>query len=313
MVTKPTEPSQPALGPNADGLDFEIEDTTPAEVVEQERRFLAGQPADAEVEETPQPQGEAPQPTGEAPQVEPAPQPVATAPAPSPQPSPVPQPRVYSEDEWRKAQASWQRQIDAQKKIAEDAQKRVTEFDLSAQVEATLRQQERQYEATLGADEARRQVRSPENERAVRDGIQNAHRVKELEQQVRQAETANYHSLLGAFITDQTQKLGLSPRQAQRLMSLVGPHSVVTMEGFAATGNAIADMAAEFSELNKSTSQAQKAMRDRVPPETPETRLETGTSTTSGKRTVQQEMDRLLDKPTWQWTPQEHDFFTRNR
>lgn len=311
MTTERQEASQaPELAPQADGLDFEIEDSTPPEVVEAERRFLAGESQPAEEAEQPEVESEVQTPEEEAP-----PEPQAVSPTPvEPEPQPEqPAARTYSEEEWRKAQGSWQRQIDEARKREQEAQQRLSEFDLNAQVEATLRRQEQQLEQQVGVEEARRQVRSYENEQNVRQGVQNAQRVKQLEAQVQQSNQQWFHTTLGSFIQDRAQKLNLSPRQAERLMSLVGQHSTRDEQGFAATGNAIASMADEFAELNKSSSQARQQRRDRVPPETPATQLETGQSTGPGRNTVDQEMDRIMDKPTWQWTDQELDFFRKNK
>ena len=259
--------------------------------------------------------GEAPAPESEAPAEAP---PVSQTPTPVEPPKAEPQPeapkvRTYSEEEWRKAQSSWQRQIQAEKDRAAAAQKQLDAFNLDAEVEMRLRRQEAKYEAQYGADDARKIVRDPDNVQSVKASVQAEQQLKQAQETERQYASATRQSLLGQFINQTVTQNQLEPDDAQALMALVTPAALSDNDAFLATGNAIGALAARLGSKTRTTAAAEQAKRKLVPPETAATKPETGASPGSGPMNHDQMLARVRQKPSWEWTDKEREFMRTGR
>lgn len=296
MATQPTSTEiTPELQPEAE-MPSTVDNTSP-EVLAQEAAFEAGtdmstaEPVEADVgaqevtddgagtdEVTPEPQV--------AQTVQPTEQPVAETP-------PVEQPRTYTEDEWNKRQSS----IDTQQaerdrqfehRIAEQDE-RLEQVDISARVEAYLQRQETEVTPTLGAEEARRLVRSDANKADVTRGATAEVRTQRLELQdkERQATAENYDKARVA--QGLADREGLTPEDAQRLMGFNDPY-------------AMQDMAVELGKLRK-----QAVVSNAVPAETPGQTPGNGTSNTQSPPNPDVQLQSIRNKTILQMDDAEYD------
>ena len=268
--------------------DMVIVDETSPEQVAVEAKIASGQKPDAEPEA---PVEKAPEPVVETP--------VAEAPTPPAPPTveavkPVQQARVFTEEQVRQMQSSWDRQIAQANRVAAEHQKRLQEFDLNTAVEAHLRTQEKQLEPTLGAEEARRVVRSPDNERAVKESFsdrQELKTMKEREAQLVQEQELQAKSTIAWRLS---QMYGVSDQHAGLLMSVSEP---AHMEALAKTlGN-----------------QARASVRTQVPVETHKTRLESPTPSSPGVESFDRRLERINQTPSSEWSDADWEFMRTGR
>ena len=273
--------------------DFQIiDETTPAQIAIEEK-VMAGEPVPQEETPPAEPAVAAAPPVAAPPVAPPKP------PTPPEQP-PAPAPRTYSEEQVRQMQSSWDRQIAQERQRAQTASKQLQEFDLNASVEAHLRTQERQLETSIGADEARKVVRTPDNERQVREGISAQQRVRVLEEQASAAQ--NEQEFNARVVTARlfTQQYGVAADDAELLLSAQTP---VQMER----------LAKNLGSTGKATTEAAKSLREQVPVETPQTKLESGMSGTGAPESLERMGERLNSVPSWEWTEREREFMRTGR
>ena len=257
-----------------DRQDFPILDETAPEQVAIEEKVMAGEPVVQ---------------SGAAPEVVEAP----AAPAPAPQVQPT---RVYSDEQVRQMQSSWDRQISQERQRAAASERRLQEFDLGASVEAHLRSQETRLEPTLGADEARKMVRTPENERQVRESVTAQQQLRVMTEQQRTTATEQEFNAMIMTAQSFVQRYGVSTADAELLLSAQTP---VQMERLAQRLGVKATTAS--------------ALMGQVPIETANTKLESGMSGTAAPESLDRMAQRLNTKPSWEWTQREREFMRTGR
>lgn len=228
--------------------------------------------------------------------------PAAVSPPETPTPAKpaAPTPRVYTDEQVRQMQSSWDRQIAQERQRAAASEKRLQEFDLNASVEALLRQQEATLEPQLGADAARATVRTPENERQVREQISERQELRALRE--RERTTAAEAETQAAVVTAQlfTQRYGVSADDVELLLTAPTP---VQME----------KLAQRLGTKAKATTSAETARRGQVPVETSRTQLESGMSGTSAPESIDRMAERLNNVPSYEWTAREREFMRTGR
>lgn len=280
MVSEPLvdDASQHEAGPARDGLDFEIVDQTSTEQVEREQKLLT--PADDDLASTDS--RALSEPTSE-PGAEPNTQ---HDPAPETQREQTPeqqQVRTYSQTEVSKMQAAWARQIEEARQSASRASEQLQQFNVDAAVEAMLKKQESELTTRVGAEKAGQLTRSPENTALVRQSIAN-------------------QQLLQRSETGRTQAIKQQEQQARFIVaqSLAREHGVAPEDfellSSAATPKAMQSLARRLG------GQGTGAMRDRVPPETPQTQLENGYHAGPQPENADRRLERIRSKPSWEWT-----------
>mgnify|MGYP001608542902 CR=1 FL=1 len=263
-----------------DSPDLVIEDSTQPEALAAEAEVLAGR--------TPQPQEAAQLTDTPAPVVEPAttPEPVAAAPA-----TPTPAaPRTYTAEEVRRIQAADRGRIEAARKQAEDAQRRLGEMNLDAQVEAYLRQEEQKLAPTMGEDEARAFTRSPDRTKQVRDHYNAQQQLREIEAQ---RTNDNFEREVGAMVQTALMfqtKYNVAQDDMEVLMATTTPA-------------AMEKAARRLSRASAEKAKAAADLKAQVPPESKSTSLETGVSGTSAPESEDTRIERLNMTPSWEWTP----------
>lgn len=270
--------SRQLLGAAESDLRFEIVDETSDEQVAREQRLLA---ANQQEDTTPGPQARnQPQPEQH---VEPQEDPETGADENEvPRRLPV-EHRTYSQDEVSKMQAAWARQIEDARRSANQAGEQLLQFNMNAAVEAMLKKQELELAARVGPIEAEKLARSPQNASLVRQSIANQQRLMQseagkreaVEQQERQAKFIVAQSLM--------RDNGVSPNDFQLLSS-------------APTPAAMRQLALRLGGKDAA------AMRDRVPPENPQTELENGYHAGPAPESADRRLERIRAKPSWEWT-----------
>lgn len=287
-MVQPTFSQTPQQSQEDGSGDFEIIDETSPEQVAVEQQVLAGRPI------TESREGSSPEPVDEpvkesAPTEMPASAPAGETTPPAPQ-APTQPIRTYSQEEYSRAQAAWERQITEARKQSEAAQQKIAQFDLNASVETQLRAQEINLEPTLGQDEARRIVRTPENEQEVRSGVEAKQQLAQYEaafaaQEVQQEQQAKYQVIDGF-----ARQYKLSQNDMKVLLSINDPYA---MEAAAARlGSNGASM---------------------VPRENPQTQLESGVPSASAPESPDALIERLNNTPAWEWTESDERFMRTGR
>ena len=270
--------------------DFPILDETSAEQVAIEEKVMAGEPIV-------QPEVAAPEvvETQTASETTPAVPAVAAAtPAAPVEEKPVQ--RVYTDEQVRQMQSSWDRQISQERQRAAASERRLQEFDLNASVEAHLRTQERQLEPSVGADEARKAVRTPENERQARETVSAQQQVRVLTEQQRATGAEQEFNAMLVVAQGFVQRYGVPAEDAELLLTAPTP---VQMEKLAQRLGV------------KATTKT--ALKGQVPVETSKTQLESGMSGTTAPESLDRMAQRLNTKPSWEWTPREVEFMRTGR
>ena len=264
--------------------DALIEDTTTPEVLAQEAAVLAGTAPDV-VEVPEAPAAEAPAPT--------TPPPEAAAPA--PEAPPAPQPRTYSEAEVRQMQATARGRIEAERRQAEEIRHKLAEINRETQVEAVLRQEEARLAPTMGADEARQFVRSPERTKLVRDHYAAQDQLREVNE--RAALMGLEQELQAKVIVARqfAQQFNVAPADQDLLLSVSSPD----------------EMKKVAQRLGQQKADAAKATADRralVPAETKQTSLESGISGTSSPESDESRLERINRTPSWEWSDADYKY-----
>ena len=270
--------SRLTLGAAENDLVFEIVDETSSEQVAREQRLLA---TDQREDATSDPQARQ-QPQTEQ-HVEPLEEP---KPAATEIDEPVQRPaehRSYTQDEVSKMQAAWARQIEDARRSASQAGEQLQQFNMDAAVEAMLRKQEQELTTSVGAEQAEKLARSPQNASIVRQSIANQQRLMQseagksaaVEQQERQAKFIVAQSLM--------RENGVSLDDFELLTSASTPASMKRL-------------ALRLGGKDAS------AMRNRVPPENPQTELENGYHTGPAPESADRRLERIRAKPSWEWT-----------
>lgn len=310
-MTTERQPAPQELDAPADGLDQAVYPDYIGEITdntsEEQRAIEAQALSELDGEDGP---GEAPEPESEAPA---APQAISQTPPvePSdelPAAAEPPKPRLEDSPEWRKAQASWQKQIDAERNRRLAAEKERDQFNLEAEVETRLRSQEQRFAAQYSEEDARRIARDPENVRSVRaavEGERAAERVKQLEQQTY---VSQRQQILHGFVDQSVKDLGLDAEQGEALLSLITPAALSDGDTAYQTGLAIERMAAQLSKLRNTQAAAQKERQARVPAETAATRPENGSSPGDAPESYERRLARIRQKPSWEWTDDDLKF-----
>ena len=271
-----------------DKQDFPILDETSAEQVAIEEKVMAGEPiVQPEVAETAE---------TAAPETTPAATPAVAAATPTAPVEEKPVQRVYTDEQVRQMQSSWDRQISQERQRAAASEKRLQEFDLNASVEAHLRTQERQLEPSVGADEARKAVRTPENERQAREIVGAQQQVRVLTEQQRATGVEQEFNAMLVVAQGFVQRYGVPVEDAELLLTAPGP---VQMEKLAQRLGV------------KATTKT--AVKGQVPVENAKTQLESGMSGTSAPESLDRMAQRLNTKPSWEWTPREVEFMRTGR
>lgn len=269
--------------------DFPIIDETPPEQVAIEEKVMAGEPVQppaAPVEEAP---------AAEAPPAEaPAPQ------APVQAPPEKPAARTFTEDQVRQMQSRWDKQIADERKRAAEASRRLQEFDLNAGVEAHLRQQERQLEPGIGAEEARKVIRTPENERQVREALGAQQKARVLEEQVRSMEAEQEFSARVVTARLFTQQYGVPAEDVEVLLAAPTPAHMERL-------------AQRLGSRKAATTEAKQAVRGQVPVETEKTKLESGVVTAASPESFERMVERLNVTPSWEWSARDREFMRTGR
>lgn len=271
--------------------DAPIIDETSDEQVAIEKQVMEGKSADA------------PKPEPVELKAEPKAEPVAAAPAPvsppitqTPTPQPeVPKARIYTEEEVRRMQSSWDRQIAEARKAAQEHQARLQQYDTEAQVEAHLRAQERQLEASLGAEEAKRLVRTPENAAQVKKNLQNEQQVRALQERERALEQEQ--ELQAKVITARllAQEHGVSADRMKLLLAVNDPDQMAELARF----------------LGQPAPKPSPAAQ--VPPETHKTRLESPDASGGQIENADRRLSRLNMTPASNWTDADWEFMRTGR
>ena len=308
MVTKREEPTSTPEPQNQEEGDSLIEDSTAPEVLEKEAAF------DAETAQLAEDEGAAEEPEAGAPKgaAEPAAE-VEPPAAPEPTPEPVPEvkpERSFSQDEWNKRQSSWDTQQAEITRQVEELRQREVARSLDTEVAARVRVLENQYAPTLGAEEAARVAQGQEP--SIREGLLAQEHLRAAQAQLQQSEAQTARQLFTNYIGEVQTKLGLSQDQAARLRTIVTPGSFASQEAFMATGQAIETIAGELSASAKAQRELQQLREAKVPPATPETRLETGDSEVAPD-SDNARATRIMETPDWNTLSPEDKAFYRRR
>jgi len=271
--------------PTADDQDLVIEDTTSPEQLAREAEIGSGTPPGREP--VAEPDSESPAeatPPAEPPQAE----------APEAQVPPTPPTRTYTEEEYRRIQSAKDREVAAERRRAEDAQRRLNELNLDAQVEAYLRTEEQRLAQQLGPDEARQFVRTPERTKTVRDHYVSQQRLQEVQQ--RETQMGLEQELQAKVITARhfIQTYNVAAEDQELLLAVNTPD----------------EMEKVAKRLGRKVQQ-NAARRAAVPAETQQTSLESGMSGTSAPESEDTRVGRLNDTPSWEWSDDDIRFMRR--
>ncbi len=280
MVSEPLvdDVSQRRTESAGNGLEFEIVDETSPEQVAKEQQLLA--PVEQEESATESLAREKPQPeNGEEPRAAQKQDSEIRQESPGePQP-----PRTFTQNEVSKMQAAWSRQIEEARQDSEKASAQLQRFNVDAAVEAMLKKQEAELTTSVGADRAGQLVRSPHNAALVRKSIAT-------------------QQLLTRSESDRRQAVEQQERQAQFVVAqaLARAHGVPSEDfellAAASTPKAMQSLARRLG------GEGTAAMRDRVPPETPQTQLENGYNAGPAPESPDRRLERIRAKPSWEWT-----------
>lgn len=279
---------------------IEIEDTTSEEVLRQEEAFFAGEDiseaeadagtpgvAEGTVDETP--------PEAELPPVQ------------EPESRPEePQRRTFSEEEWRKMQSSYDRQVAELTKKQQALERQYQEQQVSNQVEAELRRQEQSLAQTVGAEEASRLVRDQNNVNSVRDAYQARSELEQLRNERNQYASQSRMATMNNWITSLKQQHSLSDADVQTLQGLAATATGADDNAYVQTGEMIGQLAARLAASGQQRSVASEERRKLVPRETPETALESGQSVSRRATTEADLRASARTKMPVDWSPEEH-------
>lgn len=306
MVSKTTPADAAETTPSEDSQSLVIEDSTPEDVVAQERQFFGEEP-----DETPQPEESKAEAVAE-PAAAVAPSPTESPEEAAPQPEPEqPRQRVYSQEEYSKLQSALRKQAEEADKRAREAEERLQRFDLDKEVEAELRRQEARWEPAVGSEEARRTVRDPQNVESVRQLVNDR---AEVQRAKREAETVRYQSRanqMAGWIRQLQTQHSLSDDDAGVLAGFITNDVIANDQTFMAVGEHLGVVAQRLGSASARKAETSKAVKAAVPPETPETALESGRSTTTAPANDDARADEILNKRPQDWSDEEYAFMSR--
>jgi hypothetical protein len=180
-------------------------------------------------------------------------------------------------------QSAWARQISDARKTASQASDQLKKFNLDAAVEAQVRKQETQLAPGVGAEEARRRARSPQNQQLVRERLAGQHQLLQAEVGRRQATHMQERQAKFIVARSLMQEHGLNANDFETLAAAPSPKAMTQLaRRLSATGPT--------------------AMRGRVPAESPETQLENGIYAGPATETGDRKLERIRSKPSWEWS-----------
>lgn len=297
MVTKQEDTSQQNLQDGDGGLpEFNIQDSTPSEQLEIEAEL------DSELEQSPEQQEQATEQTTEQVEtgaeqgVQPESQPGASEePSTQVETPEQPQTRTYSDEEVRKIQAAKDAEVaranaELQQLREAEAQRRIEQSTESALVD-----QEAQLASSIGAEEARRLVRTRQNVAAVKQGQEAIQRAGQLQQQ--NAEILQQQEVFAKQTVAQ-QMVNQYGLQAEDLDLLTGTANPAAMQ----------NLAKRLSTYTLQQRKDQQAQRQRVPAETQDTQLTNGHSTGAASETPEQALKRISAMPGYEWSEADAKF-----
>jgi hypothetical protein len=176
----------------------------------------------------------------------------------------------------------------AQRQAAE-AQRRLTEVNLEAQVEAYQRAEEARLTAQVGADEARNIVRAPDRTKLVRDHFTAQQQLQEaaVERVWQSVEAEEQAKVITARHFAQTHNV--AAEDVDMLLSTSTPE-------------AMERLAKRIGQANRQKQEDVAAKRAAVPPETRQTALESGISGTAVPESEDTRINRLNETPSWEWS-----------
>lgn len=293
MVSQQIDESPQGLQPSAGGLpEFRILDSTSTEQLELESELdvEAGQVeiedvdgADAEREEAPR-RGVAEAPVEQAAVRE----------------TPAPAVRTFSQDEVAKMQSAWMRQIQQSERDRVAAEEDRDRFNLDAEVESRLRQQEAQLAAQYGEEDARKIARSPDNVDAVRN-----------ERTLSQENGRLRAAFASQQVTQEQQAKGIVAQQLMSQHGLQTDDYGLLLETTSVQG--MQSLARRLSNQTLANRQQRQEKLARVPAETRETALETGHSNGAAPESFERRLTRIRQKPSYEWTDSEYEFMRNGR
>ena len=300
-----------------DGLPpLEIDDSTPPEVMELSEAWERGEQIDQDGEggETEE-QGDGGGAEAEAPatgEVEPPEAEQKSQEPPEPEPE-KPPPKIQDTPEWRRLQSSLDSQRIAAIKRAEEAEKRLQQFNLETEVEAALRREEARLEPTVGAEEARRVARDPSRVREVRESIEARAETEALRQQAQAGIAAQKSTALDGWIAQLQTAYSLSTDDVEQLRGVARHGVALDGDAYVEFGETLGGMAKRLGTVQKSRQEAERKRRERVPNGTPETALETGVSTAHAPPDDEAIAQSAEWKPASEWTEREQEVMRRYR
>lgn len=319
MVQEPDTLSQAARqdSQDADFPPIEIEDSTPEDVLAQEDSFFstgdaseryADEADDGTPSEEPGTEVASTETDLQGTQTGRQPQPVAESQETEP---PEPPQRVRSEEEWRKMQSAYDRQIAEQNKRLRDLEERAQRQQVETQVEAELQRQEQQLAQSVGTEEARRLVRDKTNQDAVREALQARVELETMRTERNQYQQQSRVSVMQNWVGQLKSQYSLTDDDVSVLASTVNPAILQNDEAFVQTGEALGRLAQRLGNTSKQRTVATEERKNLVPRETPETALESGQSISHAPPNDEARAQAIMDKPGWEWTDEEAKFMRR--
>ena len=266
--------SRPGSGVVAGGLEFEITDSTSSEQVAREQMLLSDNATETESVESQAPRQPGPDDGGEQRHpVDPG----------NESPAQVSKRRTYSQEEVSKMQAAWSHQIEDARKTAVQAGDQLRQFNLDAAVEAMLRKQESELATSIGTEQALKLTRSPQNTSLVRQSLLSQQRLAEAESARNAAEAQQEAQAKFVVANALIREHGLTQDDFE-ILSMA--HTPAAMQKLA----------------RRLVGKHDAAMRERVPPETPETELENGFRAGPAPESADRRLERIRSRPSWEWT-----------
>ncbi len=288
MVTQDNsavEARQPSTE-NESQAPLQVEDSTPPEVLEQERQVLelgADVPdTQAAEQQTDFSADEVSANTEVQPAIEPLDQSAVQ------QPNVQAEPRTYSQDEFEKMQSSFGKQVAEAQRAAQEAAEKLDAYDVSAEVEARVRQHEAQLVPLIGQEEASKIARNPEQVRQTTEAITAQRQLQQvqiaMEAQGKQTEEFARMQVVQLL----AREYSLTPEQSQSLLVSNSPEGMEIL-------------AKQFAPNNSNS----------VPPETQATQLGVGRSSTAAPPNQQRITQSAMNKPATQWSDSEYEALRR--
>ena len=305
MVPEPTSPETTTELPS-DVEASSVIDTTPPEALAKEAAWERGEniddpePVEAATGAQDAEEGGAgveqpATPTPQAATEQPAEKPQATEEKSAEEDLTVPK---HSEESMRLAQAKWNTELtETRQQHAEEllrVNQRLTDFDISAKVEAYLQAEIQSASTTMSAEEAERFVRAPTRVSTIREGFEARAETERLQQQTVQQGQVFEQNAKTQVVQQFAQEYGLSQADSTALMGMSDPQSMLTM-------------AQRLGELGK-----QAAVVNAVPAETAATKVGSGVSGTNSQPSDATRITNLRNKTPPEMSDAEYADWTRH-